>query len=461
MSTSKTYQQSLADAGSETRPPMLERGSYIPWASRFRRYLNRKRDNRKWLLKALDEGPYVFKIFTPEGSTIPRLQTAEDLEGDDLLLHDAEMEVMNMILLSIPNEIYNSVDACTSAKDMWKRVERLMRGTIQNKVDRETRFTNEFDQFVAEPGEALVSVYNRFAQLMNDLERNNMNFPTVTINTKFLNSLQPEWLKYVTQVRLAKQLTVDSFDDLFDYLQQFEKLVNASRAKKLEKSHDPLALDDVHNHSEDPLASAMLLLAKVITQNFSNPTNNRLRASSNTRNQAVVQGDRVNIQSRNSGNVGRNNRRAYVQGEVVEGMNALQETANPRVRDSKYFMEQMLLAKQDEAGVILTDEQNDFLFVDASRMEEIEELSANICLMARIQQADQNFDDELSYELHLDIKEMKDTFKQNDVYLDEIERQNDLLKDQLLEASLKHDIELCVLLNHECVDKSLHEELGN
>ncbi|GJR17618.1 hypothetical protein Tco_0966145 [Tanacetum coccineum] len=215
MSTSKTYQQSLADAGSENRPPMLERGSYIPWASRFRRYLNRKRDNRKWLLKALDEGPYEFKNFVPEGLTIPRLQTVEDLEGDDLLLYDAEMELMNMILLSIPNEIYNSVDACTSAKDMWKRVERLMRGTIQNKVDRETRFTNEFDQFVAEPGEALVSVYNRFAQLMNDLERNNMNFPTVTINTKFLNSLQPEWLKYVTQVRLAKRLTVDSFDDLF------------------------------------------------------------------------------------------------------------------------------------------------------------------------------------------------------------------------------------------------------
>ncbi|GJU40169.1 retrovirus-related pol polyprotein from transposon TNT 1-94 [Tanacetum coccineum] len=388
MSTSKTYQQSLANVGYENRPPMLERGSYIPWASRSRRYLNRKRDNRKWLLKALDEGPYEFKNFVPEGSTIPRLQTAEDLEVDDLLLHDAEMEVMNMILLSIPNEIYNSVDACTSAKDMWKRVERLMRGTIQNKVDRETRFTNEFDQFVAEPGEALVSVYNRFAQLMNDLERNNMNFPTVTINTKFLNSLQPEWLKY--------------------------KLVNASRAKKLEKSHDPLALvantgsssrqtssyyvthptsvvdyddeyqqDDVHNNSEDPLVFAMLLLAKDITQNFSNPTNNRLHASSNTRNQAIIQGDRVNIQSRNSGNTRRNGRRAYVQEEVVEGMNAPKETGNvqrtlripssgntstiqcynysekghyarncpkPRVRDSKYFMEQILLAKQDEAG---------------------------------------------------------------------------------------------------------------
>ncbi|GKB21376.1 hypothetical protein Tco_0855299 [Tanacetum coccineum] len=242
-----------------------------------------------------------------------------------------------------------------------------MRGTIQNQVDRETRFTNEFDQFVVEPGEALVSIYNRFAQIMNDLERNKIIFPIVIVKTKFLNSLQPEWLKYVTQ-----------------------KLVNASRAKKLEKSHDPLALvahtgsssrntssyyvthlmsvvdyddeyqqDDVQTYSEDPLASAML----------------------------------VNIQSRNSSNTGRNTRRAYVQEEVVEG-----NCPKPRVPDSKYIMEQMLLAKQDEAGVILTDEQNNFLFADASRMEEIEELSANICLMARIQPANNTSDAGPSYD---------------------------------------------------------------
>ncbi|GKE50200.1 hypothetical protein Tco_1481458 [Tanacetum coccineum] len=38
-------------------------------------------------------------------------------------------------------------------------------------------------------------------------------------------------------------------------------------------------------------------------------------------------------------------------------------------------MEQMLLAKQDEAGVTLTDEQNDFLIVNVTQMEEIEELN--------------------------------------------------------------------------------------
>ncbi|GJU74204.1 hypothetical protein Tco_1265609 [Tanacetum coccineum] len=207
MSTSNTHQQSLADAGSETRPPMLERGSYIPWASRFRRYLNRKRENRKWLNKAIDEGPYEF-----------RMQKEEDLRGDDLKHYEAEIEAMNLILISIPNDIYNSVDACKTAKAMWQRVERLMRGTVQNKVDRET---------------------------------------------------------------------------LVDYDEDYQG-------------------DAVQNTSEDPLTSAMILLARAITKRFSNPTNNRLRTSSNTRNQAIVQGDKVNIQSRNSGNDGIDTRCSYV-----------------------------------------------------------------------------------------------------------------------------------------------------
>ncbi|GKA50288.1 hypothetical protein Tco_0743361 [Tanacetum coccineum] len=105
MSTSKTYQQSLADASFETRPPMLERGSYIPWTSRFIRYINRKRENQKWLNKALDEGPYKFEMFIPNNLTVPKLKIAEDLQGDALLHYDAEMALMNLILLSIPNDI--------------------------------------------------------------------------------------------------------------------------------------------------------------------------------------------------------------------------------------------------------------------------------------------------------------------------------------------------------------------
>ncbi|GKC55081.1 hypothetical protein Tco_1077826 [Tanacetum coccineum] len=138
------------------------------------------------------------------------------------------------------------------------------------------------------------------------------------------------------------------------YTTQFEKLVNVSRAKKLEKSHDPLALV-VHTGSSSRNTSSYYV---------THPT-------------SVV--DYEDEYQSGKGHYARN-------------------CPKPRVRDSKYFMEQMLLAKQDEAGVILTDEQNDFLFADASRMEEIEELSANICLMARIQPADNTSDAGPSYD---------------------------------------------------------------
>ncbi|GKB65128.1 hypothetical protein Tco_0921314 [Tanacetum coccineum] len=91
MSTSNTHQQSLADAGSETRPLMLKKGSYKPWASRFRRYLNRKRENRKRLNKAINEGPYEFKEFTPSKTEPPRMQKEEDLKRDDLKHYEVEI----------------------------------------------------------------------------------------------------------------------------------------------------------------------------------------------------------------------------------------------------------------------------------------------------------------------------------------------------------------------------------
>ncbi|GKA10326.1 hypothetical protein Tco_0689759 [Tanacetum coccineum] len=84
MSTSSAHQQSLSDAGSETHPPMLERGSYIPWVSQFRRYLNRKRETRKFLNHSIDCGPYEFKMIQPDTNQDARCETKDDLMGDAL-----------------------------------------------------------------------------------------------------------------------------------------------------------------------------------------------------------------------------------------------------------------------------------------------------------------------------------------------------------------------------------------
>nr|GEV84258.1 copia protein [Tanacetum cinerariifolium] len=305
--------------------------------------------------------------------------------GGTLLHYDAEIGVLNLILLFILNDIYNSVDAGTSSKDMWKKGSTC---------------------FCKQP---ICSVDER-------LEQNDMHFPIVTINTKFLNSLQPEWLKYITQVRLAKRLTVDTFDGLFDYLQQFEKLVNTSRAKKLEKSHDPLALV-AHTGSSSRNTSSYYVTHPTSVVDYDDEyqqddIQTKFRRSSNI----FIQGDRVLFKAgtltlRNSslGNT------LTVQCYNYSGKgHYARNCPKPRVRDSKYFMEQMLLAKQDEAGVIMTDEQNDFLFADASNMEEIKDLSANICLMDRIEPTNHSSDVGPSYDSAFVSKVQSSSINENE-----------------------------------------------
>ncbi|GJV25775.1 retrovirus-related pol polyprotein from transposon TNT 1-94 [Tanacetum coccineum] len=218
---------------------------------------------------------------------------------------------------------------------------------------------------------------------------------------------------------------------------QFKPHVLASKAKKTAKNHDLLALIAHSNASssqshanssyspqpyyvthpsfvvdyedeyqgglqgdsqEDKLITAMMLLARAITQKFSTPTNNRLRTSSNTRNQAVIQNDHVDIQTKNAGyggngnkNTGRQSRnQAFNAGNGNDDSHYACDYQKPRVRNAKYFKEQMLLAMKDEAGSNLTNKENDFMLDTSYGEETMEKLTAAVMLMARIQLADGN-----------------------------------------------------------------------
>ncbi|GJY46510.1 reverse transcriptase domain-containing protein [Tanacetum coccineum] len=100
---------------------------------------------------------------------------------------------------------------------------------------------------------------------------------------------------------------------------------------------------------------------------------------------------RRNLQTSSSGNV--SNVQCY---NCNEKVHYARNFPKPRVQDSKYFMEQILLAKKNEAWVILSKEQNDFLLADTVQMKELEELSSNICMMAIIQLANVNSDEDPS-----------------------------------------------------------------
>ncbi|GJX59725.1 retrovirus-related pol polyprotein from transposon TNT 1-94 [Tanacetum coccineum] len=73
------------------------------------------------------------------------------------------------------------------------------------------------------------------------------------------------------------------------------------------------------------------------------------------------------------------------------------EFQKPKVRDAKYFREQILLAMKDEVGSNLNNEKNDFM-LDTSYGEDLEELTVAVILMARLQPANENAETVPSYD---------------------------------------------------------------
>ncbi|GJY28745.1 hypothetical protein Tco_0404512 [Tanacetum coccineum] len=74
-----SHQQSTADDGSKNRPPMFEKGSYVPLESHFIRYIDGKKAYGKILKDSITNSPYMSDpIVQPH----KRLQKEKDLEGN-------------------------------------------------------------------------------------------------------------------------------------------------------------------------------------------------------------------------------------------------------------------------------------------------------------------------------------------------------------------------------------------
>ncbi|GJY88172.1 hypothetical protein Tco_0502800 [Tanacetum coccineum] len=351
MSTSNnstnSNQQTLADLGANKRPQMLEKGNYIPWKSQFRRFLDNKLENGERIWNSIQNGPYQRPmVVDPKNPTVPILEPLSKMTEGNKKQYIADVRIMNYLLQAIPNDIYNSVNACKNAKEMWERIKRLTHGS-EITIIVSTQSMDEFDKFAAKEGESLDSVHERLTTLVNIMDHNN----------------------------------VLSYDVLYDSLVQFEPHVLASKAKKASKNHDPLALiaysnaSSSHSHANSSYSLQPYYITHLPSVvDYDDECQGELQGDSQVdklttamMNQAVVQDGQVDIQTKNVGyggnvnkNAGRNRTQGFNIGNAVDESNQIIQR-KPKVCDAKYFREQILLAMKDEAGSNLSNEENDFM----------------------------------------------------------------------------------------------------
>nr|GEW15719.1 hypothetical protein [Tanacetum cinerariifolium] len=203
--------------GADNHPPMLEKDMYDSWRSRMELYMLNRQHNRM-ILESVEHGPLLWP--TVEEDEVTRLKKYFELSTAKAIQADCDVKATNIILQALPPKIYALVSTHKVAKDLWEQIQMLMQGTSLTKQERECKLYDTFDKFAYQKGETL-------------------------LNTKFKNTLPPEWSKFVIDVKLVRDLHTTNVDQLHAYLGQHEYHANEVRLMH-ERTSDPLALVSQH-----------------------------------------------------------------------------------------------------------------------------------------------------------------------------------------------------------------------
>nr|GEW91441.1 hypothetical protein [Tanacetum cinerariifolium] len=174
------------------------------------------RQHGRMILESVESGPLLWPSIEENGVTW--LKKYSKLLPTEAIQADYDIKATNIILQGLPLEVYALVSTYKVAKELWERIQMLMQGTSLTKQERKCKPYDDFDKFAYMKRESLRDYYLRFSLLLNNMNIYNMKLEQFQVNTKFLNTLSPEWSKFVTDVKLVQDVYTTNVDQLHAYL---------------------------------------------------------------------------------------------------------------------------------------------------------------------------------------------------------------------------------------------------
>nr|GEU50121.1 hypothetical protein [Tanacetum cinerariifolium] len=315
--------------GADNRPPMLEKDMYDSWKSRMELYMLNRQHGRM-ILESVENGPLLWPTVEEDGVT--RLKKYSELSVAEAIQADCDVKATNIILQGLPPKVYALVSTHKVAKELWERIQMLMQGTSLTKHERECKLYDEFDKFAYQKGETLRDFYLRFSLLLNDMNISTILGCTTSdaqLNLSTTSAVIPPTSVSTTSIHIL----VFSICNIISY---FLVCTQAPSSSNISISYPPNDIQSSVNHNaymasssipkmeyaptvhqqyefsspktrlvvpvfqkgDDPIDAInhmMSFLTTVVTSRYPT-TNNQLRTSSNPRQQATINNERVTIQ---------------------------------------------------------------------------------------------------------------------------------------------------------------------
>ncbi|GJR62348.1 retrovirus-related pol polyprotein from transposon TNT 1-94 [Tanacetum coccineum] len=258
------------------------------------------------------------------------------LSLEDKDRYNADIRATNILLQGLPKDIYTLINHYTDAKDIWDNVKMLLEGSELTKEDRESQLYDDFEHFSVKLNRGLRDSNNDQLYAYLKQHKAHANEKKMMLDRFTQHTVDP----------LALMSNVSH--------QQYYSQSSTTPPSTYVPSHfgDNTPLD-LGLSPTDKLIENLTNTLALLTQSYKTylpQTNNQLRTSSNTRNQATVQdGQARQIKCYNCNGIGHKARNC---------------TQPKRPQNSEYFKDKMLLMQDQENRVTLDEEQLLFLVAD-------------------------------------------------------------------------------------------------
>ncbi|GJV34273.1 putative ribonuclease H-like domain-containing protein [Tanacetum coccineum] len=195
---------------------------YDIWAMEMEHYLEYI-DNDAW--KVIQNGNSKKRISTRKDGVIRILPpvTAAEIQAVE-----KERKAKNILLMAIPKEHMRRFHGMDDAKEIWEAIRTRFGGNANSKKMQKAVFKQQFEAFTISSSEGLEKGYDRFQQLLSQLEAHGAEVSTEDANYKFLRSLPPAWSNLAMTMRTKPDVDTLSIDDLYNNLRVFEQEIQGA-----------------------------------------------------------------------------------------------------------------------------------------------------------------------------------------------------------------------------------------
>ncbi|VFQ85230.1 unnamed protein product [Cuscuta campestris] len=152
-------------------------------------------------------------------------KTEDEFDAEDIKKVENYAKAINMLYCAVNPDDYRKISCCTTAKEMWDKLEVTYEGTDHVREAKIDFLTQEYEMFRMKEGEKIDDMFDRFSKIINDLHALKKTYANKDLVRKILRSLTPEWRSKADAIYKSIGVSNVTIDELRGNLKTYESTI--------------------------------------------------------------------------------------------------------------------------------------------------------------------------------------------------------------------------------------------